>query len=274
VPKINQQLLHRLEATLGISTRGVYGRIAKRASETMLDRNLAALLLASENGINIHKYSTPNERAEIRGAIAQAAEPGARPVANDGVPPSAVRGAIPRRARKLSRAGDNSVFVVHGRNDTLRRSLFDFLRALGLKPLEWEKAVLMTKKTNPYIGEILDNAMARVQAVVVLLSPDDEARLKPELLRKSDGRTGKQLLGQPRANVLFEAGLALGRHPNKTVLVEIGKLRKFSDIAGKHIVRLANDYATRNDFANRLEGLGCKVDRRGTDWTTAGDLQV
>jgi predicted nucleotide-binding protein len=172
------------------------------------------------------------------------------------------------------KAKDNSVFVVHGRNEGLRQSLFDFLRALGLKPLEWAKVVLMAKKNNPYVGEILDDAMAKVQAVVVLFSPDDEARLKAEFVSRIDGASEKNLRGQPRPNVLFEAGLALGRHPDKTILVEVGKLRKFSDIAGRHVVRLTNDYDRRNDLANRLESLGCKVDKQGTDWTKAGDFTI
>jgi predicted nucleotide-binding protein len=94
------------------------------------------------------------------------------------------------------------------------------------------------------------------------------------LLTKGDGAAEKQLRGQPRPNVLFEAGLALGRHPDKTVLVEVGKLRKFSDIAGRHVVRLSNEYAKRNDLANRLEKLGCMVDKQGTDWTKAGDFNA
>jgi hypothetical protein len=69
--------------------------------------------------------------------------------------------------------------VVHGRNDKLRRSLFDFLRALGLKPLEWEKVVLMTKKTNPYIGDILDTTMAKVQAVLSYFRPMTKRGLAP-----------------------------------------------------------------------------------------------
>jgi predicted nucleotide-binding protein len=164
--------------------------------------------------------------------------------------------------------------VVHGRNEKLRRSLFDFLRALGLNPLEWAKVVLMAKKNNAYVGDILDNVMAKVQAVVVLFSPDDEARLKPEFVTRTDGSSEKSLRGQPRPNVLFEAGLALGRHPDKTILVEVGRLRKFSDIAGRHLVRLTDDFDKRNDLANRLENLGCKVDKQGTDWTEAGDFTV
>lgn len=273
MPKINPQLLNRLKLKLSIGTAQIYAIIAKKASERLLDRHLAALVVASENGINIQRYSTADERAQIRSS--------GHPVVMDPPQQSHVNTASEQQQRRqvrvkrnqgATKAKDNSVFVVHGRNDKLRRSLFDFLRALGLKPLEWEKVVLMTKKSNPYIGEMLDNTMAKVQAVVVLFSPDDEARLRTGFLTKSDGPSEKQLRGQPRPNVLFEAGLALGRHPDKTVLVEVGKLRKFSDIAGRHVVRLSNEYSKRNDLANRLENLGCKVDKQGTDWTTAGDF--
>jgi predicted nucleotide-binding protein len=275
MPKINQQLLDRLMFELDVRADRIYKIIAKKASDTLLDRHLAALVVASENGINIQKYSTPEERAQIRGTL--------RPGGSDALPqpqtgsdpgPQVRKQARTKRAPKNSKPKDNSVFVVHGRNDQLRRSLFDFLRALGLKPLEWEKVVLMTKKTNPYIGDILDNTMAKVQAVVVLFSPDDEAKLRAEFITRSDGPSERKLRGQPRPNVLFEAGLALGRHPDKTILVEVGKLRKFSDIAGRHVVRLSNEYSKRNDLANRLESLGCKVDKQGTDWTKAGDFTV
>jgi predicted nucleotide-binding protein len=272
MPKINSQLLDRLKNKLGVGTPRLYAIIADKASQTLLDRHLAALVVATENGVNIHKFSTPDERAQIRGNLKLNLPDAAQPSAGSLPTQSSQRTVRVKKLPTVSKAKDNSVFVVHGRNDKLRRSLFDFLRALGLKPLEWEKVVLMTKKTNPYIGDILDNTMAKVQAVVVLFSPDDLAKLQPELATKSDGAAEKQLRGQPRPNVLFEAGLALGRHPDKTILIEVGKLRKFSDIAGRHVVRLSNDYSKRNDLANRLENLGCKVDKQGTDWTKAGDF--
>ncbi len=270
--KINPQLLVKLKTKLNVGTPRIYAIIADKASQTLLDRHLAALVVATENGINIHRFSTPEERAQLRGNLATGLPDTAQSPASTGPAQPPRRPARLRKTSTIAKTKDNSVFVVHGRNDRLRRSLFDFLRALGLKPLEWEKVVLMTRKANPYIGDILDNTMARVQAVVVLFSPDDLARLRPELVTKSDTASEKQLRGQPRPNVLFEAGLALGRHPGKTILVEVGKLRKFSDIAGRHIVRLSNDYAKRNDLANRLESLGCKVDKQGTDWTKAGDF--
>jgi predicted nucleotide-binding protein len=277
MPKINQQLLERLMSTLGVNQRRAYDIIADKASDKILDRHLAALVVASENGINIQKYSTPDERAQVRGSLrtggGSADAPHPTQTANAPQAQPRKQGKA-KRSVKAAKAKDNSVFVVHGRNEKLRRSLFDFLRALGLNPLEWAKVVLMAKKNNAYVGDILDNVMAKVQAVVVLFSPDDEARLKPEFVTRTDGSSEKNLRGQPRPNVLFEAGLALGRHPDKTILVEVGRLRKFSDIAGRHVVRLTDDFDKRNDLANRLENLGCKVDKQGTDWTEAGDFTV
>ncbi len=72
------------------------------------------------------------------------------------------------------------VFVVHGRDERLRKGMFAYLRAIGLDPIEWGKAVALTGKASPYIGEVLDAAFKHAQAVVALLTPDDEARLRLE----------------------------------------------------------------------------------------------
>lgn len=266
--RISQALLDRLEQKLGVTKQQVYARIASTARRTLLDRHLAALVFASEQHINIHKYSTPEQRAEIRGVLnnptpSPASVPAEKPIAP-----------LQRRERKgrTRRRGDNSVFVVYGRNESLRKSMFDFLRALGLQPLEWSKAVLKARGANPYVGNILDAAMGDVSAVVVLLSPDDEAKLKDQFCKQGEKGTEGKLQGQPRANVLFEAGLALGRHPEKTLLVQVGKIRKISDIDGLHIVRLGNDHQSRNDVANRLRVIVSSVDTTGSDWTTVGNF--
>jgi predicted nucleotide-binding protein len=269
--RINQELLERLIAKLGVSRAQVYARIQKIANSKMLDRSHAALVLAAENNINIQRFSSPEDRAAIRGALNSGGNNG---VADAVVPLQPVRHTRKKQLSKPSRAKDNSVFVVHGRDEGLRKSMFEFLRALSLNPMEWSKAVLLPRKggANPHVDDILDAAMARVQAVVVIFSPDDLARLKESLLGKGEKRTEGKLQGQPRPNVIFEAGLALGRHPDKTLLVQIGSVRGFSDIAGKHLVRLTNDVAKRKDVANRLGKIGCRVDLGGDDWMTAGNF--
>jgi predicted nucleotide-binding protein len=166
------------------------------------------------------------------------------------------------------------VFVVHGRNEALRKSMFDFLRAIGLKPLEWSEAVAATGHASPYIGDILDAAFAKAQAVVVLMTPDDEASLKKEFQNEHDERYEKEPTGQARPNVLFEAGMAMGRDPKRTLLVEVGKLRPYSDVGGRHVVRLNDTSQRRQELATRLKTAGCEVDLVGTDWHTAGSFSV
>jgi predicted nucleotide-binding protein len=164
-----------------------------------------------------------------------------------------------------------AVFVVHGRNDAARDAMFEFLRSIDLKPIEWTRAVELTGSGSPYIGEVLDAAFDHAQAVVVLMTPDEIAYLQPVYAGRDDDPE-TQPAAQARPNVLFEAGMALGRDARRTVLVELGEVRPFSDVAGRHAVRLTNDPATRQALAKRLETAGCPVDLTGTDWHRAGDF--
>lgn len=160
------------------------------------------------------------------------------------------------------------VFVVHGRNKVIRDAVFDFLRSVGLNPMEFEEVRRLTGKPSPYIGEILDAAFDRAQAVVVVFSGDDEARLRVGLQGSDDPPHETSPTPQARANVLFEAGMAMGRDAGRTILVEFGKLRPFSDLAGRHTVRMTTGSATeRKILVERLSSAGCDVVTAGrTDW--------
>jgi hypothetical protein len=151
--------------------------------------------------------------------------------------------------------------------------MFEFLRSISLKPIEWNQAIQMTGEAAPFIGSILDAAFRQAQAVVVLLNGDDEARLRPEFHSDKMGEYEKNLTPQARPNVIFEAGLALGRFPKRTIIVEVGELRPFSDIAGRHTIRLDNSVKTRQELAQRLSDAGCSVDLGGTDWHQTGDFE-
>lgn len=169
-----------------------------------------------------------------------------------------------------SDADPRSVFVIHGRNEPAREALFAFLRSIDLAPIEWSEAISMTGSASPYIGDVLDAAFRRAQAVVVLQTPDDIAHLHESLTYPGDPETQPQM--QPRPNVLYEAGMAMGRNPERTVMVELGQVRVFSDIHGRHAVRLDNSVAKRQDLAMRLRNAGCAVNLDGTSWHSAGDL--
>jgi len=163
------------------------------------------------------------------------------------------------------------VFVVHGRNAAARDALFDFLRSIGLRPIEWSQAVQMTGEGSPYIGQVLHAAFSAAQAIVVLMTPDEITYLRMEYANGVDD-PDTQPAAQARPNVLFEAGMALGKSPERTILVELGVVRPFSDVAGRHALRLDGGPSGRKDLAARLEAAGCSVDLSGTDWITKGDL--
>ena len=207
-------------------------------------------LILSKHGVDVTKR-------HVKGPPGHAAPP-------QGQTPQVVRPA--KNARE--------VFVVHGRNNAARDALFEFLRAIDLHPLEWSEAVSATGRSSPYIGEILDAAFSSAHAVVVLFTPDDEARLKKRFRADNDPPHETQLTGQARPNVLFEAGMAMARDQARTVLVELGSLRPFSDVAGRHAIRLDNTSQRRQELAMRLRDAGCPVSLEGTDWHTAGDFEI
>jgi predicted nucleotide-binding protein len=160
------------------------------------------------------------------------------------------------------------VFIVHGRNLRVRDAIFQILRAMGLEPVEWEHAVALTGTNAPYIQQVLDAAFAAAQAVVVLLSGDDEARLRREFVNESDSASEITLTPQARPNVLFEAGMALGRHPDRTILLQIGDLRPFSDIGGRHVINFRGTAENRAALRARLRSAGCAITEYGSDWLT------
>lgn len=218
---------------------------------------LAAL---SAEVIRLHPRSDELQAALARGNNRLAEEADAHEVAEEPLPEVA--------------ADTRRVFVVHGRDVATRGSLFEFLRSLGLEPIEWSEAIRLTGRASPYIGEVLDVAFNHAQAIVVLLSPDDEVRLSAELQRGDDPDAERQFMMQPRPNVLFEAGMGFGRNPDRTILVEVGRVKAFSDIAGRHVVRLANEEGRRRDLAERLITAGCTVSLEGEGWKRIGDFAV
>lgn len=165
-----------------------------------------------------------------------------------------------------------SVFVVHGRNTAARDEVFKFLRALGLKPLEWSEAIKRTGEGSPYIGRVLDVAFETAQAVLVLMTPDEMACLW-KAYAEGDQDPECEPSPQPRPNVLFEAGMAIGRNEERTILVEFGSIRPFTDISGRHVVRLDGSIESRKEIKNRLETARCDVSAEDDSWQVEGNLE-
>jgi len=184
---------------------------------------------------------------------------------------------IEKAIEKKSEINSKKVFVVHGRNKKARIAMFDFLRSLGLNPIEWSQAIKSTGKATPYMGEVLDKAFEVAQAIIVLITGDDIAKMKDQYLEPDDPEYERIYTPQARPNVIFEAGLAFGRQSDRSVIVvlEKEKTRPFSDISGKHLVKLSNKVESRLDMISRLKTAGCEIDdiEAKKDWMKTGDFE-
>ena len=270
---IDPALLTKLMKALDVGRSRVYARIDDAARTTSLPKSVAALWLAREAGVNFSRFASAEDLAMLRAVGA----PAPFQVATARIAPSpasvAPAARSSRKATTRAKKKENQVFVVHGRNDKIRQALFAFLRSVGVQPIEWNKALTMTKKGSPYVGEVIDAAFDQARAIIVLFTPDDEAKLKKEFITKSDPTYEKKYTGQPRPNVFFEAGMAFGRHPTRTILVQVGKIRPVSDIAGRHMTHLTNSMTSRQQFIAKLKAAGLDVDTIGDSWHTEGDFK-
>jgi predicted nucleotide-binding protein len=162
------------------------------------------------------------------------------------------------------------VFLVHGRDLSARDELIALLRAFDLKVISWREAAAQAGGGTPYIGDIVAAGMDLADAVVVLLTPDDLGCVRPIFRLEHDGLHELQPTGQARLNVIFEAGMAMARDRSRVVLVEMGLVRKMSDIDGLNIIRMHDAVEPRKDLAQRLRSAGLAVDTDGEEWRTAG----
>lgn len=87
--------------------------------------------------------------------------------------------------------------------------MFDFLRSIGLHPIEWSEAIVAAKKPSPYVGEVLDAAFSVAQAIVVFMTPDDEL----ELMLMAD------------TTLLFDISETIGKFTKEPSAIMLGALR-------------------------------------------------
>lgn len=65
--------------------------------------------------------------------------------------------------------------------------------------------------------------------------------------------------------------MALAHHPDRTLIIQVGRTRVLSDLAGRYIKQLDDSAESRRAVARGLETAGCSV-RLDGDWRTAGDF--
>lgn len=264
-----------IEQKLRVGRRRINQLIAEREEKHLISRRLATLLLARDSGVAIGRLASDEEKEALRGLEGQRVpESPTTPVSIPSAP--AVPLGAARAAIRGPRVRRNEVFVVHGRDEVIRESMFTFLRALHLRPMEWGELMRATEKATPSIPEVVEKALDRAGAVVVVMTPDDDVRLTPRLRGDDESNDETELRGQARPNVFYEAGMAVARHPTKTIFVTVGNVKRFSDISGFHVTRLNNTAGKRQELVGKLgTARGAAIDTSGLrDWLTAGNFAI
>jgi predicted nucleotide-binding protein len=168
----------------------------------------------------------------------------------------------------MSMPNPKSIAIVHGRNKAALDAITGFLHNLDLQPKKWERVIRDLGIASPHNFTVVEKLLDEVQAVVVLMTPDDEGYLRTPFRTAREPQYETRPTGQPRQNVLIEAGMSFALHPARTIIVEMGQLRSSSDFHGMNVVRIDQSDLTSslNELAGRLETARCAVDRVGDDW--------
>lgn len=172
---------------------------------------------------------------------------------------------------KVEKMSPNKVFIVHGRNHVALDEVKKFLGALKLVAITWKDAVQLTMKSAPTTLEVVKAGIDEAQAVIVLMTGDDEARLRPDYANES-------LMPQPRPNVFFEAGWALAiAGQERTIFLRFGGLRELSDINGVSMLEIDNSPPKRTELLARLRIAGCSAKKNNNTYLVtpqAGDFDL
>ncbi|MEV6373562.1 CATRA conflict system CASPASE/TPR repeat-associated protein [Micromonospora musae] len=147
----------------------------------------------------------------------------------------------PRHAPR--REPKRNLFVIHGDAERARKALFDFLRDIGLRPLEWDDLVARTGSVAPERSAVLRQAFADHTAALVLFAPGPGG--SPDVL----------------------AGMAVALQPDRTILARLGTAGLPDELSGRFAVHL-DGVSTRglHQVAQLLRRLGYAVQTDGTDW--------
>ncbi|MCH7878995.1 MAG: nucleotide-binding protein [candidate division Zixibacteria bacterium] len=164
----------------------------------------------------------------------------------------------------------DKVFIVHGRDHITKTAMSVLLREVGLEVITWEKAKSFIKRGSPFTLDVVKRGIAESDAVVVLVTPDDEGRTRSEFENQVNGADsdGSPLFGQARQNVIYEAGMAFGVKPESTVIVEFGSVRSLSDLDGLQVIRMrsADKEVNKEQLLNALRNAGLTFAEKETDW--------
>ncbi len=147
------------------------------------------------------------------------------------------------------------VFIVHGHDLQSLEKLDHLLRKIGLEPENFDT---LKKEGSETVIEILERSMPTCDAVIALLTPDDEGRKCPPPGQAPE--THEPLKPRARQNVLIEAGYAIISSRRRSLIIALGGVDIPTDFEGISRIQAhswTNDLA--GNIAKRFSQMGFSV---------------
>jgi hypothetical protein len=135
------------------------------------------------------------------------------------------------------------IFIVHGRDRSMRETVSEFIKSLGLEP------IVLFKETNKgkTIIEKIEECAEDCSYAVVLFSPDDEGRLKGD----------EKFTYRARQNVILELGYMWGKlGRDKVAILYRENVEKPSDVGGVAYIPYYRKSNWREQLKKELNGAG------------------
>ena len=144
--------------------------------------------------------------------------------------------------------GKTRVFIIHGHDRAPLSELQLLVHRIGAEPVTFDD---LPKPGSPTVIELLEEHIPSFDAIIALLTPDDEGR----------ERGGTTLELRARQNVLIEAGYGLISHRQKSLIIALGGVSIPTDIEGVHTVR-GEKWSSEvgMQVGRRLAEMGLNVD--------------
>ncbi len=151
-----------------------------------------------------------------------------------------------KKANSLKPNNKNSVFIVHGRDDTLKLEVARYVESLGLK------AIILHEQVNSglTIIEKIEHYTNEADFGIILYTPCDQGRGHHEKRNPPKDRA--------RQNVILEHGYLLGKLGRRKVFPLVkGELELPNDISG--LVYTSVQEQWQEKLRNELKGIGYKI---------------
>ena len=133
------------------------------------------------------------------------------------------------------------VLLIH-RNDSFGvKEVGRLVESLGLQPVLWQQALDRAGLRSPSVVDRFRSCLDTAQAVIVVFEGGP---------------------GESKANLAFEAGLALGLAESRTVIVQLGDQSPPQDLEAVNILRLRNTEESITALSSALRNAGCAIPGR------------